>query len=148
MMEFSIVTISAFVAMLNELTKKISDSVFNRDVKKFIPLFSIGYGLILGIVAWLVKIPNFGNNIIEAAFIGLSSGAAATGYHQIGKQLTKPPDSEDTMTDAEASEDVAGVEDVDLEPVEVSDVEDTDVEDTEELTDVDMTMDEVINNDE
>lgn len=30
-----------------------------------------------------------GNNIIEAIFIGISAGAAATGIHQIGKQFGK-----------------------------------------------------------
>ena len=30
-----------------------------------------------------------GNNLIEAIFIGLSAGAAATGVNQVGRQLTK-----------------------------------------------------------
>lgn len=108
-MEFSIITVSAFVATLNEITKAIAKDVFNKSANRFIPLFSIGYGLALGLIAWFAKIPGFGTNAIEAAFIGLSSGAAATGYHQIGKQLwDKPPDG---VTDEQTD----GIDEVDLE---------------------------------
>lgn len=133
-MEFSTVTVSAFVATLNEVTKKIAKDVFNREANKFIPLFSIGYGLALAMIAWFSKIPGFGSNVIEAAFIGITSGAAATGYHQIGKQLwDKPPD--DGVTDEQTD----GVEEVgdlstpssDFEFVDVTDAEDTTYEDEE-----------------
>ena len=110
-MEFSVLTVSVFVAALNELTKLIAKDVFSKDIKKFIPIFSIGYGLILGLVAWFTGIPNFGQNVIEAAFIGISSGAAATGYHQIGKQLKKPSE----QIEPDPSEDVDGIETVDVE---------------------------------
>lgn len=133
-MEFSIITVSAFVATLNEITKAISKDVFNKKANKFIPLFSIGYGLALGLIAWFAKIPGFGSNAIEAAFIGLSSGAAATGYHQIGKQLwDKPPD--DGVTDEQTD----GVEEIgdistpssDFDFVDVTDADDTTYEDEE-----------------
>lgn len=89
MMEFSIVTISAFVATLNEITKFIFKNVFDKDVKKFIPLFSIIYGIILGVCGYYSHLSDFGDTIFEAVFIGISSGAAATGFHQVGKQLSK-----------------------------------------------------------
>ncbi len=85
-MEFSIVTISAFVGVLNEVVKKIA-SIFNKDINKFIPLFSICFGIILGICGYFIPNVKMGNNIIEAIFIGISSGAAATGCHQVYKQL-------------------------------------------------------------
>lgn len=133
-MEFSIITVSAFVATLNEITKAISKDVFKKDINRFIPLFSVGYGLALGLIAWFSKISGFGTNAIEAAFIGLSSGAAATGYHQIGKQLwDKPPDT----TEADY-EDVSGAEEIDtgtpqsdFDLLDVTDVEDSDNEDAE-----------------
>ena len=90
-MEFSIVTISAFVGVLNEVVKKIA-SIFNKDINKFIPLFSIGFGIILGICGYFIPNVKMGNNIIEAIFIGISSGAAATGCHQVYKQL-KPEEA-------------------------------------------------------
>lgn len=134
MIEFSIVTVSAFVATLNEITKKISSDVFKKDISRFIPIFSILYGLILGLISWFAHINGFGENVIEAAFIGISSGAAATGYHQIGKQLSK---KEDTVTD-EATD---GVEEVDLSTpqsdfdlLDVTDVDDND----EDLPEIDV----------
>ena len=42
-----------------------------------------------------------GNNIVEAVFIGISAGSAATGVNQITKQLNKkePPSNEDVPSD-------------------------------------------------
>ena len=128
-MEFSTVTVSAFVATLNEVTKKIAKDVFNKEANKFIPLFSLGYGLALAMIAWFSKIPGFGSNVIEAAFIGITSGAAATGYHQIGKQLwDKPPD--DGVTDEQTD----GVEEVGDLSTPSSDFDLVDVTDTEDAT--------------
>lgn len=87
MLEFSIATITAFVGFLNELVKLISKKCFDKDLNKYIPLFSIAFGLILGIVGYLIPNVEMGNNIVEAIFIGISAGCAATGIHQVGKQL-------------------------------------------------------------
>ena len=87
MLEFSIATITAFVGFLNELVKLISKKCFDKDLNKYIPLFFIAFGLILGIVGYLIPNVEMGNNIVEAIFIGISAGCAATGIHQVGKQL-------------------------------------------------------------
>lgn len=56
---------------------------------KFIPVVCGVVGLILGIVAFFIKMPDFpAQDIISAAAVGIMSGLAATGVHQIGKQLT------------------------------------------------------------
>lgn len=89
MLEFTIATISVFVAALNELVKTISTKCFNYDIKKFIPLFSVGFGLILGILGYFAPNVTMGNNIIEAIFIGIAAGGNAVGFHQIYKQLSK-----------------------------------------------------------
>lgn len=89
MLEFSIVTISTFVAMLNECTKYFAKLIFKKDIKKYIPIFSVLYGIILSITGYYMTSVEMGNNIIEAIFIGISAGAAATGIHQIGKQFGK-----------------------------------------------------------
>lgn len=124
-MEFSVITISAFVGVLNEITKFISTNVFGKDIKRFIPIFSFVYGLILGIIAWSTNMDGFGNTVIDAAFTGLIAGGAATGCHQIGKQLKK---TDDGVTDEQTD----GIDEVDLETpksdfdlVDVTDVEDT-----------------------
>lgn len=56
---------------------------------KFIPIIVGLCGGILG-VAGLLTMPTFPvDNVIDAVAVGIASGLAATGVHQIGKQLTK-----------------------------------------------------------
>lgn len=87
MLEFSIVTITTFVALLNQAVKTIAEKSFNKNINKYIPICSLVFGLILGIAGYFMPNVEMGNNIIEAIFIGISAGAAATGCHQVGKQL-------------------------------------------------------------
>lgn len=91
MLQFSIITITSFVTLLDTLTIVIGGGLFNKDkVKKLIPVFSIIYGVALGIAGFYTENVEMGSNIIEAIFIGISAGAAATGIDQVEKQLTKP----------------------------------------------------------
>lgn len=134
MLEFSIVTISVFVSTLNEITKAIVKGVFKKEINKFIPLFSIAYGIALAITAFYTGIENFGNNLIEAIFIGLSSGAAAVGYHQVGKQLLKPTTTSTQQTsDTEQIEDVT-IPDETVEDTTVDEPENPEVEDVQPVT--------------
>ena len=96
--ELTIVTIGAFVAALNQATKYIATNFIKRDISKFIPICSVIYGLILGIIGFYLPNANMGNNLVEAILIGISAGSASTGCHQIVKQLTK---STTTTTDEE-----------------------------------------------
>ena len=113
MLEFSIVTISSFVGVLNEIVKYISKTVFKKDISKYIPLFSIGFGIILGIAGFYIPNVAMGNNVVEAIFIGLAAGSAATGFHQVGKQLAKGDD--------EAPVTITEEEDTDEEDIPVED---------------------------
>lgn len=99
-LEFSIVTITAFVAALNEVTKLIFKCV-NKNVDRFIPIFSLVFGVALGVWGYYIPDVDMGKNIIEAIFIGLSAGAAATGCHQVYKQLSKKekPDEDEPSDD-------------------------------------------------
>ena len=55
---------------------------------KWIPTICGTLGLILGIVAYLVKVPDFpAGDILSAAAVGVVSGFAATGIDQIKKEL-------------------------------------------------------------
>lgn len=94
MLEFSIVTITTFVAALNECVKYAGKTAFKKDMKPYIPIFSLSFGIILGICGYFTSGVEMGNNLIEAIFIGLTAGATATGIHQVGKQLTKIDNSE------------------------------------------------------
>ena len=96
--ELTIVTIGAFVAALNQATKYIATNFIKRDISKFIPICSVVYGLILGIIGFYLPNANMGSNLAEAVLIGISAGSASTGCHQIVKQLTK---STTTTTDEE-----------------------------------------------
>jgi Na+-translocating ferredoxin:NAD+ oxidoreductase RnfA subunit len=109
-MEFSIVTISAFVGILNEVVKKIASSL-GKDVNKFIPICSIVFGIILGISGFYIPNVEMGNNIIEAIFIGISAGAAATGCHQIYKQLQPEQLPPEAFEDVEVESDEVFEED-------------------------------------
>lgn len=56
---------------------------------KWIPILCGVVGIILGVVAYLTKMPDFpANDIISAGAVGVVSGFAATGINQIGKQLS------------------------------------------------------------
>ena len=56
---------------------------------KYIPIIVGLCGGILG-VAGLLTMPTFPvDNVIDAVAVGIASGLAATGVHQIGKQLSK-----------------------------------------------------------
>ena len=89
MLEFSIISISTFVTVLNEVVKYMTDTMFKKDIKRYIPMFSIVFGIVLGIIGFYIPNVEMGNNIVEAIFIGIAAGSAATGVNQIGKQLYK-----------------------------------------------------------
>lgn len=99
MTEFSIMTIGVFVAGLNEVVKLIGKTLGWKDVNRFIPIFSIVFGAMLGFIGYQLDNVDMGNNIVEAIFIGLAAGGSATGCHQIYKQMTKDGIDEDIEPD-------------------------------------------------
>lgn len=96
-MQLSIITIGAFVAVLNQGTKYIATNFIKKDVSKWIPVFSVIYGILLGIIGYYLPEGNMGSNLVEAITIGIAAGSGSTGIHQISKQLTKSK-SETTTT--------------------------------------------------
>ena len=107
MLEFSIITIGSFVTMLDSITKYIGKFCFKKDISRAIPIFSIIYGVALGICGFYTPSVEMGSNLIEAVFIGLSAGAAATGINQVGKQLNKKEDDGGKPIDQWTDEDWA-----------------------------------------
>ena len=86
-MSLGIASVAAITALCFFVGEIIKRTPLNN---KWIPIFAGGTGIILGIVAFLIKIPDMpATDIINAAAIGLVSGLAATGANQIYKQLTK-----------------------------------------------------------
>lgn len=88
-MKLSIVTIGVFVAMLNQATKYLDTNIIKKDLSKYIPICSVVYGILLGVIGYFMPDVEMGTDILEAIFIGASAGSASTGVHQIYKQHTK-----------------------------------------------------------
>jgi hypothetical protein len=88
-MQLTIVTIGVFVAALNEATKYIAKNILEKDINKWIPILSVVYGIILGIIGYFIPNGNMGSDILEAIFIGASAGGSAVAGHQTYKHLTK-----------------------------------------------------------
>lgn len=128
MLEFSIATITVFVGFLNELVKLISKKCFDKELNKYIPLFSIIFGLILGIAGYFIPNVEMGNNIIEAIFIGISAGCAATGIHQVGKQL------QSEKIELEYVDDVVNDEDTYYHQMTLDEIEKPTTEDVDDYT--------------
>lgn len=108
MLEFSIITISSFVTMLDSITRYIGKFCFKKDIGRILPIFSIIYGVALGIVGFYTPNVEMGANLVEAIFIGLSAGAAATGINQVGKQLNKGDEEKETQQTINAVMDQLG----------------------------------------
>ena len=56
---------------------------------KWLPVIAGGFGGVLGVVAMYVMPEYPGKDVLTSIAIGIVSGLAATGAHQIYKQLTK-----------------------------------------------------------
>jgi len=89
-MQFSIITITSFVTLLNDIVIYIAKTSFDKDVKKYIPITSIIFGMILGAFGYCIPDMDTGSNLVESLFLGISAGASAVGINQVGKQLDKP----------------------------------------------------------
>lgn len=86
-MELGIASVGAItvIALLAGMAVKSINKIDN----KFIPLICGLVGLVLGILAFVTKMPHFpAKDVITAAAVGTVSGLAATGLDQLKKQLT------------------------------------------------------------
>jgi len=88
-MQGTIIAITSFVTLINDAIIYIAKHTFDFDIKKYIPLISVVLGMLLGIICYFTPDVNTGETWIEAVFIGISAGSAATGINQIGKQMEK-----------------------------------------------------------
>lgn len=55
-------------------------------------MFSVVYGMIIALILHFYTDATIGSNIVETLIIGIMSGSASTGIHQIGKQFQPSPD--------------------------------------------------------
>ena len=64
---------------------------------KYVPIIVGTVGAILGIVGYVIHMPEFpANDILTAIAVGIVSGLASTGANQVGKQLTKDKEPKET----------------------------------------------------
>lgn len=122
---FSILTISPFVGILNEATKSVA-KCFKKDINRYIPIFSLVYGVILGIAGYYIPDLDFGHNLVEAIFAGLVGGGAATGVHQTFHQLSSKTDDAKTETSNTDNDDESSSTDVPEEDESIT-LEDVDI---------------------
>ena len=138
---FSILTISPFVGVLNEATKSIA-KCFKKDINRYIPIFSLVYGVILGIAGYYIPDLNFGHNLVEAIFAGLVGGGAATGIHQTFHQLSSKSDGAETAPSDDNDDDYNNDEDVQQDNNTSDTISDDtgDIQDDDSCTEPDETL--------
>lgn len=84
-MDFGIANVAVITALVYIIGLGIKATALNN---KWIPVICGIAGIILGIVALYVGVPDFpATDILTAAAVGGASGLAATGIDQIAKQL-------------------------------------------------------------
>lgn len=85
-MEFGIATVAAITVIAYLIGLGVKASGIDN---KWIPIICGVLGLIIGIAAYLLGMPDFpAHDPITAAAVGAVSGLAATGVNQAVKQLT------------------------------------------------------------
>lgn len=86
-MDFGIATVVAITALVYIICLCVKASVLDN---KWIPVIAGVSGVILGIVALYIGVPDFpATDPMTAAAVGGVSGLAATGLHQVKKQLSE-----------------------------------------------------------
>lgn len=86
-MDFGIATVAAITALVYIIGLCVKAS--NLD-NKWIPVVAGVSGVILGILALYIGVPDFpATDPMTAAAVGGASGLAATGLHQAKKQLSE-----------------------------------------------------------
>lgn len=85
-MDFGIATVLAITVLTYIVGEIVKATKLDN---KWIPIICGIFGVVVGIVAYYLGMPDFpANDPITAAAVGAASGFAATGVNQIGKQLS------------------------------------------------------------
>ena len=83
---FGIATVAAITVIVFIIAEGVKATPLNN---KWLPLICGVCGIVLGIVSYLIGVPDYpAQDIITAAAVGGVSGLAATGVHQVVKQIT------------------------------------------------------------
>ena len=86
-MDFGIASVAAITAIAYLLALAVKET---EAADKCTPIIRRAAGLILGVVAWAMGVPDFpAHDWLNAAAVGIVSGWAATGLNQSIKQITQ-----------------------------------------------------------
>lgn len=84
-MDFGIASVAAITVLAYLLGQIVKATPLDN---KWIPVICGTFGLVIGLVAFFIQIPDFpASDPITAAAVGVVSGLAATGANQVYKQL-------------------------------------------------------------
>lgn len=84
-MDFGIVGVASITAICYLVAQALKATSLDS---KWLPVLCGCCGAILGVAALLIRVPDFpGDDPLTALGVGIASGLAATGAHQLGKQL-------------------------------------------------------------
>jgi len=98
MTTFDFITVPIIVSIVYGSIALLKKAVnYNEKVLRFLPLIAAGLGAVLGIITFF-SMPEIipASNAFVAILVGGASGLAATGTHQIFKQLFKKDIDEDS----------------------------------------------------
>lgn len=94
-MEFGVVTVAAIIVIAYLVGMAAKNVEFIAD--KWVPVICGVVGAVLGVVG-MYTIPDFpATDILTAMAVGIASGLAATGVHQIAKQQKKDTEVTDNV---------------------------------------------------
>lgn len=77
-----VLSITALTFLISEILK------LCKIKKNLLPLICGLVGLVFGVIGYYAKIPGIPTDLFASLGVGISSGLAATGIHQIGKQFS------------------------------------------------------------
>lgn len=91
-MDFGIASVAAITVIAYLVGQIVKATPLDN---KWIPIICGVAGLVIGIVAFYIHIPDFpASDVITAAAVGIVSGVAATGVNQIYQQLSNNNDTD------------------------------------------------------
>lgn len=91
-MDFGIASVAAITVIAYLVGQIVKATPLDN---KWIPIICGVVGLVIGIVAFYINIPDFpASDVITAAAVGIVSGIAATGVNQIYQQLSNNNDTD------------------------------------------------------
>ena len=86
-MSFGIAEVAVITVICYLVAEAVKCTALNN---KWLPTICGAVGAVIGVVAFVIGVPDFpANDVLTAVAVGIASGLAATGANQVYKQMTK-----------------------------------------------------------